>query len=150
MREKYERYPTAQKPPFVLKGDQLAAMTYWHGEILNDWANEWVDYWTEGKGEFVTSAMEDTGTLQALTFLDNAGKADVDRVLVLRTASNYTMQHEKISAQISLIGEDKGKYSAYIESLENAYRVGSKVVFELVEGWETFQSTIPGTDKSSE
>ena len=50
----------AQKPPFVLKGDQLAALTFWHGAILNDWANQWVDYWTDGKGEFVSSGMEDT------------------------------------------------------------------------------------------
>lgn len=133
LREKYAGYPVAQKPPFVLIGDQLAAMTYWHGRLLNDWANDWVHYWTGGKGDFVTSAMEDTGTLQSLTFLDNAGRADVDRVLVLRTASNYTMQHGGITAQQSLTGEDKGKYSAYIPSLENAYRVGMVVVEELIQ-----------------
>ena len=32
--------------------------------------------------------MEDTGTLQSLTFLANAHKVDLNRVLVLRTASN--------------------------------------------------------------
>ncbi|MEQ8514490.1 MAG: purine nucleoside permease, partial [Chromatocurvus sp.] len=72
----YTGHPNAQKPPFVLKGDHLAALTFWHGKILNDWANDWVDYWTDGKGEFVSSAMEDTGTLQAITYLDNAGRAD--------------------------------------------------------------------------
>ena len=59
----------AQKPPFVLKGDQLAALTFWHGAILNDWANQWVDYWTDGKGEFVSSGMEDTGTYLSLSWL---------------------------------------------------------------------------------
>ena len=57
--------PNAQKPPFVLKGDNLAAMTFWHGKLLNEWAERWVSYWTDGKGNFVTSAMEDTGTFQA-------------------------------------------------------------------------------------
>jgi purine nucleoside permease len=31
----YTEHPNAQRPPFVLKGDHLAAMTFWHGEILN-------------------------------------------------------------------------------------------------------------------
>ncbi len=36
--------------------------------------------------------MEDTGTLQSLTFLDHAQRADLRRVLVLRTVSNYDRQ----------------------------------------------------------
>jgi purine nucleoside permease len=58
-RSHFTGYPNAQKPPFVLKGDNLAGMTFWHGKILNEWANRWVEYWTDGKGQFVTSAMED-------------------------------------------------------------------------------------------
>jgi hypothetical protein len=38
------------------------------------------------------TAMEETGTLQALSFLGRAGRANFPRVLVLRTASNYSMQ----------------------------------------------------------
>ena len=134
-RNLYSGYPNAQKPPFVLKGDQLAAMTYWHGEKMNQWANDWVKYWSEGKGNFVTSAMEDTGTLQSLSFLAQSGKVDLDKVLVLRTASNYVMQYPGITAAESLSGEKlKGKgYTAYIPSLESAYLVGSTVVREWVE-----------------
>ena len=29
-RARYKGFPMAQRPPFVLKGDQLAAMTFWH------------------------------------------------------------------------------------------------------------------------
>ena len=138
----YEAYEQAQRPPFVLKGDQLAAMTYWHGEKMNEWANEWTSYWTQGQGNFVTSAMEDTGTLQSLTFLSKTGKVDLDRVMVLRTASNYTMQYEGITAAESLSGEklsSKG-YTAYIPSLEAAFLVGSTVVNELVEQWDDYKN----------
>src|SRR5882757_7284581 len=38
-RSHFAGYPNAQKPPFVLKGDNLAGMTFWHGKILNEWAN---------------------------------------------------------------------------------------------------------------
>ena len=139
-----EDYPQAQHPPKVMKGDQLAAMTYWHGKLLNDWANQWTKYWTEGKGNFVTSAMEDTGTLQSLTFLDKAGKVDVDRVLVLRTGSNFTMQYPGVSAAESLAGEKLkgGGYSAFIPAIEAAYSVGSVVVKELVEQWDIYENSI--------
>lgn len=139
----YKDHPNAQKPPFVMKGAQLAAMTYWHGEKLTQWANDWVDYWSEGQANFVTSAMEDTGTLQSLTFLSNAGKVDLDRVMVLRTASNYSMQYPGITAAESLSGEKLSNqgYTAYIPSLNSAYVVGSKVVHEIVENWEKFEGS---------
>ncbi|MGD1946069.1 MAG: hypothetical protein ACFB0A_07370 [Croceivirga sp.] len=137
----YSGFPNAQRPPKVLKGAQLAAMTYWHGALMNDWANKWVDYWSNGQANFMTSAMEETGTLQSLTFLSNAGEVDFDRVLVLRTASNYTMQYEGITAAESLSGEKlaAGGYTAFIPSLEAAYVVGSKVVNELINNWDVYK-----------
>ena len=145
MREQYVGYPVEKMKPFVLKGDQLAGSTYWHGKLLNDWANDWVDYWSEGQGNFVTSAMEEMGTYHALDRLDHAGKVDKNRLLVLRTASNFTMQWPGITAQESLAGEKLGKgYSAYVPSLEAAYRVGSPVVMELIKGWDTYKSQLPG------
>lgn len=143
-RSLYTGYPMAQRPPFVLKGDQLAAMTYWHGEILNTWANEWVDYYTEGQGNFVTSAMEDTGTYGSLLWLDRAGKVDVKRMLVLRTASNFSMQWPGGDAAESLSGEKLGPgYSAYYPSLDAAHLVGSRVLHALIEGWGTYQHALP-------
>ncbi len=104
-RSNYVSYPKALLPPSVMQGDHLAGMTFWHGDLLNQWANQWVKYWTKGKGEFVTSAMEDTGSFQSLTYLDRAGKADIDRFMVLRTVSNYTVPPTGVSAADNLIGD---------------------------------------------
>jgi purine nucleoside permease len=142
LRAKYTEHPNARKPPFVLKGDHLAALTFWHGNILNNWANDWVDYWTEGKGEFVSSAMEDTGTMQAMTFLDNAGRADRDRVMVLRTASNYTMPPPGVTAAQNLLSENEG-YTGLDAALESAYRVGSRVIDEILANWDQYQHRTP-------
>ena len=57
-----------------LKGDTLSGLTFWHGALLNEWANNWVDYWTDGKGTFVSSAMEDTATYLALSRWDRYGE----------------------------------------------------------------------------
>lgn len=141
----YTQHPNAQRPPFVLKGDHLAAMTFWHGEILNAWANDWVDYWSAGEGEFVTSAMEDTGTMQALTWLTRAGRADRDRLLVLRTASNYTMPPPGVDAATNLLAENEG-YAGLDASLESAYLVGSRVVDALIDNWDTYRERTPTPD----
>lgn len=142
-REAFVGFPNAQRPPFVLKGDTLSSETFWHGKLLNAWANEWVKYHTDGAGHYVTTAMEDTGTLQSLTWLSRAGKADVRRVLVLRTASNFDSPPPGMTAAESLFGEKFTSYSAYIPSIESAYRVGSVVVHELVAKWDKYEKQIP-------
>jgi purine nucleoside permease len=141
----YTGFPNAQRPPLVMKGDTMSSMTYWHGKFLNQWANDWVKYYSDGTGNYVTTAMEDTGTLQSLTWLARAGRADVERVLVLRTASNFDMQWPGGDAAESLSGEKLGPgYSAYLPSLEAAHKVGSRVVHELVRNWSRYEGTLPG------
>jgi len=136
--------PNAKRPPFVLRGDNLSAATFWHGKLLNQWARDWVKYQTDGKGTYAVCGMEDTGTMQSLTWLAKAGKVDVNRVLVLRTASNYDQQRPGKTAAESL-GETKVKqYSAYLPALDSAYRVGHVVVDDLVENWSKTRETIPG------
>ncbi|MEL6945029.1 MAG: purine nucleoside permease, partial [Bacteroidota bacterium] len=100
---------------------------------------------TEGQGNFVTSAMEEMGTYHALDRLHQVGKVDKNRLLVLRTASNFTMQWEGATAYQSLSGEKiSGKgYSAYVPSLDAAYTVGSVVVKAILEGWEEYQEVLP-------
>jgi purine nucleoside permease len=128
----------------VLKGDTLSASTFWHGKLLNEWAIDWVNYHTDGKGSYVTTAMEDTGTLQSLTFLSKAGRVDLNRVMVLRTASDYDQQPPGLTAAESLAATKIGKYVAYIPALEAAYRVGSAAVDEIVKGWAGYRDAVPG------
>ena len=141
----YTGFPNAQRPPLVMKGDTMSSMTYWLGKFLNQWANDWVKYYSDGTGNYVTTAMEDTGTLQSLTWLARARRVDVDRVLVLRTASNFDMQWPGGDAADSLSGEKLGPgYSAYLPSLEAAHKVGSRVVHELIKNWARYETTLPG------
>ncbi len=139
----YAGLPNAQTPPRVLKGATLSALTFWHGALLNEWANRWVAYHSEGRANYMTSAMEDTGTLQALTWLARAGKADVRRALVLRTASNYDMQWPGATAEQSINGEDHAAYSGYMPSLEAAHKVGSQVVHALLKDWDRYATELP-------
>ena len=137
----------AQNPPQVLLGDEISSSTYWHGKLMDQWAAQWMSYFTDGKGKFATTAMEDTGTLQSLEYLANAGRVDRNRVMVLRTVSNFDRQPRGLSAAESLATQRIGKYSGYLPSLEAAYTVGHAVVSELLTHWPKYQQTIPIADQ---
>jgi purine nucleoside permease len=79
--------------------------------------------------------MEDTGTLQSLQFLSRAGRIDWQRILVLRTVSNFDQQPRGLNAAESLAQQRIGTYSAYLPSLEAAYKVGHVVISALLLHW---------------
>ena len=139
----YPGLPNAQKPPFVLKGDTLTADRFWIGAKMADWARKWVPYYTGGQGVFATTAEEDTGYMQALTFLAQVHKVDLARALDLRTGSDFCMPPAGTSAVDFLKSEAKGDYAAYAEAIASAYQVGSPVVRELAQHWPLYQKTIP-------
>lgn len=133
----------AQRPPFVAEGDEVSSSTFWHGKLMDRWATQWMEYFTGGKGQFATTAMEDTGTLESLRLLANAGKVDWQRVMVLRTVSNYDQQPRGMSAAESLEREKVGTYSGYLPALEAAYQVGHTVVSELLSHWSRYAGATP-------
>jgi purine nucleoside permease len=145
MRKERSEYESAnaRRPPLVMKGDELSSSTFWHGKLLNQWANDWVKYHTDGKANYVTTAMEDTGSLQSLTFLARAGRVDLDRVMVLRTASDFDQPRPGMSAAESLAATKIGQYSGYLPALEAAWRVGNTVVAKLVENWKEYRDRVP-------
>ncbi len=144
-RDLYTEHPNAQLPPFVLKGGHLAAMTFWHGAIMNAWANEWVAYWSDGNSDFVTSAMEDTGSFSSVAYLHEIGRADKNRFMVLRTGSNYTMQPPGKTAAENLLTENEG-YAGLEASVEALYLVGGVVLDEITGNWDVYEDTIPTPD----
>jgi len=133
----------AQRPPFVLRGDNVSAMTFWHGKLMNQWARDWVKYQTDGNGTYAICGMEDTGTLQSLTWLAKAKLVDLQRVLVLRTASNYDQQRQGITAAESLAETKITKYSAFVPALKAAYKVGDTVVRDILAHWAHDRDALP-------
>jgi len=139
-REQFQGLPAARRPPRVMLGDTLASSTYWHGARLNAWANSWVPLYAGEDAEFVTTNMEDTGTLTALGRLGRIGRADPARVLVLRTISNFSTPPPGESAAWSTTADypDDG-----LPAKEAAWRVGSAVIRDLLADWDRFASTPP-------
>ena len=142
-RAPYLDHPNARKPPFVSRGGHIAAMTFWHGALKNAWANDYVRYWSDGRTDFVTSAMEDTGTYQAIAYLHRAGRVDKNRFMVLRAGSNYTVPPPGVTAKDNLVRET-ADFSGMTAALESLYLVGSVVIDELLADWPQYAENVPG------
>lgn len=131
-RAAYTGNPAALDEPKLLSGACISGARFWHGNILNAWAERWVNYWTGGQGTFVASAMEDTGTLLALRHLTKLGRADEMRCLLLRSGSNFTMPPPGKTAIENLTGgNDDGSeanYPGYMPALENGYAAAERVI----------------------
>ena len=142
-RMQFAGFPAAQTPPRVLMGGDISSNTFWHGKLMSRWASEWVRYWTDKKGEYFTCAMENIGVLRSLTNLTKVNRADIQRLLLLRTGSNYDEQTPGMTAAESMAQENAGAYSGYFPALEAAFSVGNRVVTEIVEHWESYADKVP-------
>jgi purine nucleoside permease len=136
-RAKYPSEPAAQQPPKVFLGDALGTTRFWHGPRRTQWARDWVKLWTDGDGTFAMTACEEQGILDVLDIFARQGRVDLNRVLVLRTASNYSREGDGEPPDLRFT--PGGAAAAF----EADYRVGSPVVKALVAGWGRYAVKIP-------
>jgi purine nucleoside permease len=89
--------------------------------------------------------MEDCGILTSLTSLSRAHRVRLDRVLVLRTGSDYTVpaSGQTVTQLLASEANEDAALSAYVPALEAAYRVGSTVVNEIVRNWASYAQQTP-------
>ena len=132
------QYPAAVKPPVVMIGDSYSGDTYWHGAVLTGAANDWVKMWTHGQGNFVMTNMEDSGIAEALTRLTRLGRADYQRLMVLRVGSNFS-QPAPGKTPVESVTTPYLKSTAF----DISWIVGSTVVHELQKDWPKYEATIP-------
>ena len=96
--------------------------------------------WTAGKGNFVMAEMEDSGFLEAIARLGAMHRVDPQRVMVLRTGSNYTEPRPGHTALESVTAPYLGTHVA----IESAWLCGSTVLHWLLDHWDTAYTHIPG------
>ena len=141
-RAKFASFPAAQQKPVVMVGDSLGTDHFWHGAVLNQWARDWVRLYTRGEGKLTISDSEDQGIVLAMRELDTLGRADFNRLLVLRTASNFTVPPPGVTAEKDLF-DSLVSSAGYIPALDADYRVGDAVVTALLRGWDKYETTTP-------
>jgi purine nucleoside permease len=76
--------------------------------------------------------------------LAKAGRVDWNRILVLRTASDFDQPPPGMTASENLARNTGRQYVGYLPALEAAWRVGNIVVTKLVDNWKLYRDKIPG------
>jgi purine nucleoside permease len=138
-RDAWRGFPNAQRPPFVLLGETLGSVRYWHGPKRTQWARDWVKLWTGGQGTFVMTNMESQFAARQMKTFTKLKMVDAKRVMVLRTASNPSRPPPGVGALETIGDEAPGQVAAY----EANYRVGAPVAHEILAKWAKYESEIP-------
>jgi purine nucleoside permease len=112
---------------------------------MTRWAEDWDRIYTRGTGRLAISDCEDAGACIAFQRLAQMGRVDFNRLLILRTASNFTVPPTGVTPQKSLFGNmlTDSSDAGYIPALEADYRVGSVVALDLLRGWPRYRDRIP-------
>jgi purine nucleoside permease len=141
-RAPYKAFPNALRRPWVLEGESMGADHFWSGPTMTKWAEDWVRLYTRGAGALAIADCEDQGILLAIEELGRLGRVDPKRLLVLRTASNFTTPPPGVAAEKFLF-DDLASSPGYLPALEANYQIGSVVVRKLLEGWDHFKDQTP-------
>lgn len=141
-RAAYQGFPAAQAKPSVLEGESAAGDRFWSGPIMTQWARDWVRLYTRGTGSLAVADCEDQGIVLAIRELARLARADQQRLLILRTASNFTMPPPG-GQPVKHLFDDLASSAGYLPSLEANYHVGSIVVAELLKNWPRYESQVP-------
>jgi purine nucleoside permease len=141
-RARYTGSPNAQQPPLVVMGESMGADRFWSGAIMTRWAEDWVRLYTRGTGALSIADCEDQGILLAMRELDRLGRVDAQRLLILRTASNFTVAPPGVTAREYLF-DDLANAPGYLPALDANYRVGSVVVSALLDHWSQYETEVP-------
>jgi purine nucleoside permease len=130
----------ANQPPSVVQCDTAAGDTWWHGQLLEKRAQDWTQLLTDGQGTYCTTQQEDNSTYEALKRGASAGLLDIERVAVLRTASNFDRPYPGQTAYDSLVTAISG---GFVPAIANLYNAGNPLVAEIVSNWAEWKTAVP-------
>jgi purine nucleoside permease len=133
----------ARSAPSVTQCDTLGGDTWWHGHRLGEHAREWTRLMTDGEGRYCTTQQEDNATRNALERAAAAGRVDLKRLAVLRTASNFDRPHPGQTAHASLIASTTGATGGFVPATQNLAIVGGIVVRDIVARWDLWKDGVP-------
>jgi purine nucleoside permease len=133
----------ANAPPSVIQCDTMAGDTWFHGIKLGERATAWTTLWTGGKGTYCTTQQEDNATYLALTRGAISGLVDLNRVAVLRTASNFDRPYPGESAWHSLCGCGPGGSSGgFVPAISNLWVAAAPFINDVVVHWDKWKDGV--------
>ncbi len=128
----------ALSAPFVSICDTASDDIFWYGSITEKKVADFTALMSDSKASYCTTQMEDNATLTALARGTSAGLVDMDRVAVLRSASDFDREGKDQG-----VAESMGDSTGYPLAVENGYRVGAALAHAIVGNWPKWSKGVP-------
>ena len=129
----------AKAKPSVGMCDTVSTDQWWHGVALGEAMNDWAALLSDGAADYCTTQQEDNATLTALSRGEKLGKLHMDRVVILRTASNFDRPYPGQAPQDSLNANSGG----FMPAITNAYLVGKAFTDTVLDNWADWKDGVP-------
>jgi purine nucleoside permease len=135
----------AQAPSVIQKHCDVATSdTYFSGDLLSEALGDSLMTFTNGSGVYCTTAQEDNATLEAMVRGALAKLVAFDRIIVMRTCSDFDRPYPGEAATTNLFYANTGGFEP---SIENIYLAGVEVVNGILAEWNTtFSAGVPASN----
>lgn len=126
----------ANKIPTILACDVLTSDNYFTGHVLNDYFSSYSQLITNSSANYCSSAQEENATLESFIRVAKNGLIDYERIVILRTISNFVAKPKDLSIDpIEFFNEyPKGGIQ---HALDNLYIGGWPFVEDVVNNWDS-------------
>ena len=132
-------YAPANRTPQAIACDTLTGDTYWFGELLDETFANYTSLITNGTGTYCTTQQEDNATLEAMIRAAMFGLVDFGRIVVMRTASDFTYSDDYSGNKTVEFFDDvyQGGISA---SIVNLVYASNPFIGDILENFEEYDS----------
>lgn len=132
-------YSPASEVPTILGCDVLTSDTYFSGKVLGEYFGNYTKLITNGTATYCATAQEENASLTSFLRVANSGLIDYERIVVLRTISNFargppSLENDPVDY---FLNHPKGGID---HSLDNLYVGGWPFISDVIEHWEDIYS----------
>ncbi|CAK7897467.1 purine nucleoside permease [[Candida] anglica] len=125
----------ARALPGVEACDVLTSDVYFTGNVLGDYFSNFTKLMTNGSATYCSTAQEDNASLEALVRADKHGLVDYDRIVVMRTISDFARPPPSM-ANDTLGFFTNSSFGGISASVNNLVNAGLPFVTDVVQHWD--------------
>lgn len=128
-------FTAARANPTVYKCDGLTSDNYFTGNVLGDYFSELAKLMTNGSATYCATAQEDNASLGAFVRAEKYGLVDYNRIVVMRTISNFSRPPPSMSN--NTVGFFTNTTSGgFVPATANLVNAGTPLLRDILENWD--------------
>lgn len=132
-------YAPANRTPMAIACDTLTGDTYWFGETFDETFTNYTKLMTNGTGNYCSTQQEDNATLEALMRAAMYGLVDFSRIVLMRSASDFTYS-DNYSGNETVEFFDDVYQGGITPSLVNLVYASELYIADLLENFDVYDS----------